>query len=363
MCACAGNNILTLPRCQSLASTLTSLSTRITKPCQDLQHTSCLTSLTRLQLSVGSVEASQPEALDQMTAQITQITRLKALHLQSFPHSFIKSVSHGLPNLQELVSDGFGPVLDVQHCTQLTSLTVVDGADVTGLKQLHLPAGQTCCLEQLSLDIFSEEGAGYTLSNLGNALKLSSLAFCGSYPCNLTNVQNSSSASLDSSSAEAWPPLMPSLHRLSIDDMPCAPPAVWAKYGSLCELELSAYHQPRLPAWFADLTPLRKLTLLSNSLVEFPASLLQLSQLQALHLGLICFPKEIVQFASFLHLSTLDLRLCADIEPASDASLAAFQESIHDLQAAVIKQAHWPNAAFKTAADKQAWSLCRRRNV
>ena len=301
-----------------------------------------------------------------MTAQITQITRLKALHLESFPHSFMKSVSHGLPNLQELVSDGFGPVLDVQHCTQLTSLTVVDvtgGADDTGLKQLHLPAGQTCCLEQLILDIFSEKGAGYALSNLGNALKLSSLAFCGSYPCNLANVQKSSSASLDSSSAESWPPLMPSLHRLSIDDMPCAPPAVWAKYGSLCELELSAYHQPSLPAWFADLTPLRKLTLLSSSLIELPASLLQLTQLQALRLGLMSFPKEIVQFASFLHLSTLDLGLCADIEPASDASLAAFQESIHNLQTAVIKQAHWANSYFKMAADKQAWSLCRHHDI
>ena len=188
MCACAGTKILTLPRCRSLASTLTSLSTRITKPCQDLQHASCLTSLTRLQLSIGAVEASQPEALDQMTAQITQITRLKALQLKSFPHSFTKSVSRGLPSSQELVSDGFGPVLDVQHCTQLTSLTVADGADITGLKQVHLPAGQTCCLEQLSVDIFSGEGAGYTLSNLGNALKLSSLAFCGSYPCNLTKL-------------------------------------------------------------------------------------------------------------------------------------------------------------------------------
>jgi len=101
-----------------------------------------------------------------MTAQIAQITGLKALQLYDFPHSFTKSMSHGLPNLQELVSNGVGPVLDVQHCTQLTSLTVADGADITGLKQVHLPAGQTCCLEQLSVDIFSEEGAGYTLSNL-----------------------------------------------------------------------------------------------------------------------------------------------------------------------------------------------------
>ncbi len=174
-------------------------------------------------------------------------------------------------------------------------------------------------------------------------------------------MQNISSASSDSSSAGPWPPLMPSLYSLSIGDMPCAPPAVWAKYGSLCELELRQYRQPRLPAWFADLTPLRKLTLPSSSLIELPASLLQLTQLQALQLGLMFFPKEIVQFASFLHLSTLNLRLCVDKEPVSDASLAAFQESIHVLQAAVLKHAHWPNASFKMAATKQAWSL--RRNL
>jgi len=294
-----------------------------------------------------------------MTSQITQISGLKALQLRDFPHSFTNAVSHGWPKLQELVSNGFGPVLDVQHCTQLTSLTVGDDDVVSGLRQVHLPAGQTCYLEQLSVDIFSEEGAGYTLSNLDDALKLSSLAFRGSYPCNLLNVQNISSASSGSSSAGPWPPLMPSLHRLSIDDMPCAPPAVWAKYGSLCELELSAYHQPRLPAWFADLTPLRKLTLLSSSLIGSPASLLQLTQIQALHLGLMFSPKDIVQFASFRHLSTLDLRLCVDEEPASDASLAAFQESIHGLQAAFLKHAHWPKASFKMAADKQACSFCR----
>jgi len=124
-------------------------------------------------------------------------------------------------------------------------------------------------------------------------------------------------------------------------------------------LNLSTYHQPRLPAWFADLTPLRKLTLLSSSLIESPASLLQLTQLQALHLGVMFCPKEIVHFASFLHSSTLDLRFCVDEEPASDPSLAAFQESIHVLQAAVLKQAHWPNASFKMTAEKQAWSLCR----
>ncbi len=235
-----------LPCCQSLAHTLTSLYTYITNPVQDLQHVSCLTSLTRLQLSINFAQASQPGLLDHMTAQIAQITGLKALQLYDFPHSFTKSMSHGLPNLQELVSNGVGPVLDVQHCTQLTSLTVADGADITGLKQVHLPAGQTCCLEQLSVDIFSEEGAGYTLSNLDDALKLSSLAFRGSYPCNLLNVQNISSASSGSSSAGPWPPLMHSLHRLSIIEMPCAPPAVWAQYGSLCEVDATPTGPPSL---------------------------------------------------------------------------------------------------------------------
>ncbi len=133
---------MTLPRCQSMASTLTSLSICVTNLYNDLQHVSCLTNLTRLELSTEYLEASQPEALDQMTAQITQIHGLKALHLLDFPHSFTNSVSHEIPNLQELVSDGFGPVLDVQHCTQLTSLTVGDDVDLSGLRQVHLPAGQ-----------------------------------------------------------------------------------------------------------------------------------------------------------------------------------------------------------------------------
>ena len=296
-----------------------------------------------------------------MNSQITQIPGLKALQLHDFPHSFANSVSHGLPKLQNLISIGFGPVLDVQQCTQLTSLTVADYNNVSGLRQVHLPAGQMCCLEQLSIDIYSEEGAGYTLYNLGDALKLSSLAFpyCGSYPCNLTDVQSISSASSDSSSAGPWPLVMPSLQRLSILEMPCVPPAVWANYGSLCELELRQYRQPSLPAWFADLASLRKLKLFSCSLIEFPASLLQLTQLQALHLDLVSFPREIVQFVSFPHLSSLDLRLCVDKEPASDPSLAAFQESIHVLQAAVLKHVHWPHAFFKMLPHKQAWSLRR----
>ena len=315
--------------------------------------------MTQLQLSI-SVPTPQPEALDQLTLQITQIPSLKALQLLHLPPGFANSVSHGLPNLQKLVLNGFGPVLDVQHCTQLTSLAVADCKDVSGLRQVHLPAGQTCCLEQLSIKVF-KEGAGYTLSHLGSAFRLTSLAFCGLYPCNLIDVQNISSSSFDSSSAGPWPPLMPSLQRLSILEMPCNPPVVCAKYGSLCELELREYHQPRLPAWFADLAPLRKLTLLSSSLIELPASLLQLTQLQSLHLGLMFFPRVIVQFASFLQLSSVDLRLCQrkDKEPASGASLAAFQESIQVLQAAVLQHARCPNAIFKMAANKQAWSFCR----
>lgn len=358
VCACAGSKLQNLPRCQSLASSLTSLSTCVTSPLQDLQHVSCLTNMTQLHLSISS-PTPQPEVLDQMATQITQVPGLKALQLLGFPHSFANSVSHGLPQLQNLESNGRGPVLDVQHCTQLTSLTVADYNNVSRLRQVHLPARQTCCLKQLSIEIFSKEGAGYTLSHLGGALRLTSLAFVGSYPCNLINVQNISSASSDCSSAGPWPPLLPSLQRLSILVMPCAPPDVWAKYGSLSELELRAYRQPRLRAWFADLAPLRKLTLFSSSLIEFPAALLQLTQLQALDLGLISFPRETVQFVSFPHLSSLDLRLCVDKELACCAFLAAFRESIQVLQAAVLKHVHWPHASFKMAPHKQAWSLRR----
>ena len=207
LCACAEGKVLSLPRCQSLAHTLTSLSTHITNPLEDLQHVSCLTSMTRLQLSINFPQASQPGALDQMTAQITQITGLKALRLYNFPHSSAKSMSLGLSNLQELESAGFGPVLDVQHCTQLTCL---DGEG--SLKQVYLPAGQLCCLEQLSLNITS----GCTLFNLGDALRLSSLTFIKQCPIDVQRV--SSSTFTNSSSAGSWP-LLPSLHSLRIGVM------------------------------------------------------------------------------------------------------------------------------------------------
>ena len=146
-----GGRILSLPRCQILANTLTSLSIHITNLLQDLHHVSFLTNLTQLQLSTSSAQAHKHEALDQMIAQITQTIGLKALRLLGFPHSLTKSVSQGLPNLQLLEANGIGPVVDVQTCTQLTSLFVGEGA----ITQVHLPAGQMCCLEQLSLNIGS----------------------------------------------------------------------------------------------------------------------------------------------------------------------------------------------------------------
>ena len=180
-----------MPRCRTLAHTLTSLAIHIVNPFQDLQYVSCLTSLTRLLVSITSPKASQPGALDQMTAQITQITGLKALQLYGFPHSSTQSISHELPNLRLLITNGFGPILGVQRCTQLRSLFVREGA----LTQLYLPAGQTCCLV---LNISS----GYTLSNLGDAPRLSSLTFVDNCPSNLVNVQTSTSTS--SISASAW---------------------------------------------------------------------------------------------------------------------------------------------------------------
>ncbi len=333
-----------MPRCQSLAHTLTSLSTHITNPLQDLQHVSCLTSMTRLQLSIDFPQASQPGALDQMTAQITQITGLKALRLYNFPHSSAKSMSLGLSNLQELESAGFGPVLDVQHCTQLTCL---DGEG--SLKQVYLPAGQLCCLEQLSLNITS----GCTLFNLGDALRLSSLAFIKQCPIDVQRV--SSSTFTNSSSAGSWP-LLPSLHSLRIGVMRCAPPAIWAKYGSFCELELASYRHPMLPAWFADLTSLKKLTLGSTSLQQFPSSVLELTQLQELCLCLTIFPKYIVQFASFLHLSSLILRLdCSVKVSANDAHLPAFQDSVRNLEATLLKRL--PNASVRMVAGGRGWTF------
>ena len=353
-CACAASKILSLPRCQSLAYSLTSLTTHITNPLQDLQHVPSLTSLTRLQLSLNSAKASQLAALDQMTAQITQITGLKALRMHDFPHSSTNSISQGLPNLQELVLRGFGPVLDVQHCTQLTSLTVADDTDVSGLRQVDLPVEQTCCLEKLSLRISS----GCALSNLGDALRLSSLAFYDHCPSNLIKLSSiSSSTSTNSSFAGPWPPL-PSLYSLRIGYLPCAPPVVWTEYACLCELNLTYCH-PRLPAWFADLTLLKKLTLFSRSLKEFPSSVLKLTQLEEICLGLMVFPKDIVEFAFFLHLSRLTLMVHDTVGgPGHDiinACLPVFQESVYVLQAALLKRL--PNAAIKMAVDGQKWSF------
>ncbi len=264
--------------------------------------------------------------------------------MHDFPHSSTNSISHGLPNLQELVSRGFGPVLDVQHCTQLTRL-----AGEGDLEQVNLPAGQMCCLEQLSLNISS----GCTISNLGDALRLSSLTFVDQLPSNLINAQTSTSTS--SISAGAWPPL-PLLYSLRIGLMPCAPPVVWAKYGSLRELEWRSYSHPRLPACFADLTSLTKLKLASSSLREFPSSLLKLTQLQEISLCLMVFPKEIVQFASFLHLSRLTLHLDHNVEISADhdaARLSASRESVCVLQATLLKRL--PSASVRMVADGGGW--------
>ena len=334
-----------MPRCRILAHTLTSLAIHIANPFQDLQYASCLTSLKRLLVSITSTKASQPGALDQVTAQITQITGLKTLQLYGFPHSSTQSISHELPNLRVLITNGFGPMLDVQRCTQLRSLFICKGA----LTQLYLPAGQTCCLEQLVLNISS----GYTLSNLGDAPRLSSLTFVDQCPSNLVNVQTSIATS--SISASAWPPL-PLLYRLTIGLMPCAPPAVWAKYESLCELDLRSYHHPRLPSWFADLTLLTKLTLASSSLKEFPSSLLKLTQLQEIFLCMMVFPKEIVQFASFRHLSRLTLHLDHNVNvSANDARLSASQESVYGLQATLLKRL--PSASVRIVAEGSGWRI------
>ena len=126
----------------------------------------------------------------------------------------------------------------------------------------------------------------------------------------------------------------------------------------MCELNLTYCH-PRLPAWFADLTLLKKLTLFSRSLKEFPSSVLKLTQLEEICLGLMVFPKDIVEFAFFLHLSRLTLMVHDTVGgPGHDiinACLPVFQESVYVLQAALLKRL--PNAAIKMAVDGQKWSF------
>ena len=71
------------------------------------------------------------------------------------------------------------------------------------------------------------------------------------------------------------------------------------------------------------------------------------------------FSKDVVEFASFLHLSGLTLMLRYTVGgPGHDiinACLPAFQESVYVLQAALLKRL--PNAAVKMAADGRTWSF------
>ena len=140
--------------------------------------------------------------------------------------------------------------------------------------------------------------------------------------------------------------------------MPCVPPAIWATYGSLCELALQSYRHPKLPAWFADLTSLKKPTLASSSLQEFPSSLLKLTQLQQISLCLLVFPKDIVHSASFLHLTRLALRLEYNVNISiadARARLPAFQEIVYALQATLLRRL--PHASVGMAAGGRGWSF------
>ena len=116
---------------------------------------------------------------------------------------------------------------------------------------------------------------------------------------------------------------MPKLQTFNATDVFLRPPKQLIGYTQLRHLGLSwhAFTHPEveLPGWFSQLTQLEVLVLQAQ-FSTFPSCLLQLKQLQSLHLrgcGLIYtpLPESILDFADFSALTRLDLSCYAALEP------------------------------------------------
>ncbi len=141
------------------------------------------------------------------------------------------------------------------------------------------------------------------MSNLSCASCLVTLKFISIHPSNLRQGD--------------WPLCMPELEVGVLREMDQLPQQL-CNDPKLCDLDLSDFRQPDLPAWFAELTQITSLQLSGSTLTAFPMAIIQLSQLCSLFMDGIVPPMvigpEIASILQWKSLKQIDLT-------ASDYSL------------------------------------------
>ena len=233
---------------------------------------------------------------DQLTL-LQHLAQLHTLEVQCISEPDLEL--QGLHALRKLVLYACScAVCNISSLTQLTSFEILDVSET-----IMLPAGPKVYLH---LEFWSQNDGGYfgALHNLQDATLLTSIMFHCTYPLNLQTF--------------GWPPSMPSLQVMNVNQMPHGPPEQLTAYSDLRELDMVCHFmdgQARrpLPDWFSRLTQLERLRVTTDDFSEFPTCLLHLKQLRSLDLsdnGLYALqlPDSIFQFSEFTALTHLDLR-------------------------------------------------------
>lgn len=251
-----------------------------------------LTSLTRLNIldPCGVFDST-----DFNMAELQALTRLHTLSMAEYCNLATRVPNY--TNLQRLeLSKGQDEVCDLTCCTRLTALHLAGISSNGPLRQVVLPRGDSVCLKELRLSSPGYLVQNYSMMNLELATKLTCISFLNTCPRNLKD--------------GAWPRALPSLQTLALSGAGCDPPQELFLYSKLSELDMSHIHVLTLPPWFAGMTQLSKLTLHSCQFLNFPESLMALSQLQVLDMkGMHThqLPERIIDFVSWPNLAILDL--------------------------------------------------------
>ena len=198
-------------------------------------------------------------------------------------------------------------VCDVSTCTQLASCVFEKyrprSRDAQPQQpQFFLPCGQTVNLRRLVFRVASlgqHDRYIQELSSLAAAPSLTHLDFHSWYPNNML-------------SEDTWPTAMPNLHSLGMFG-DCFIAKELTGYSRLRHLKIEAFHTcTMLPEYFSALTQLETLSLSHIDSAEFPFPVLCLGQLRSLNLAgslwKVNMPDEILCFAEWPHLTSLDLR-------------------------------------------------------
>ena len=281
-------------------------------PGRDLHKVAQMTHLTSLTLTgkTAGGAANMPSLNKRALLQIQTLAKLHTLTLDGF-----KEPDFDLQWLQSLRTLCLGAcytdTCDLTSCTQLTSLVVAWGLECR-VQRLLLPAGSTVQLQHLFVSAMTHAYFGY-VKNLQDAIKLTSIQFCNTYPGNLDDGD--------------WPQSMPQLNTIKADKMVdwggALQPVGYSRLRHLdCQVVLGEGCFAEVPHEFSRLTQLETLRLLAiPQLAVFPACLLHLKQLSSLDIGYglheLDLDERILQFPEFTALTKLHLRTCADSTEAN----------------------------------------------